>query len=639
MCIYFGGEWHTHRLSYFYASNNDMIKLVTLFLLAGMVVEAQQPLPIPLNIQSAYDKETRTHDGKPGKNYWQNSADYTLHINYNPDTRLLSGAEEITYTNNSPDTLSEIVFKLYPNVYQKGNTRDFKIQPGDLTDGVAVESILMEGITREAYINGTNMTIPYTKVLPRQSVRFSIQYHYTLNEHSHNRTGEVDKGSAFIAYFFPRIAVYDDIDGWNKNPYTGEQEFYNDFCNFNVSVTVPRDYLVWATGDLLNSEEVLNRQYVERLKAAEQKEERVFIVDETDLKNGAITKPGDTLTWKFKAENVVDVAFALSNHYVWNATSLVVDKKTGRRTRVDAVFNTEHKDYFEALEVAAKTVELMSDRFPHWPFPYNHETVFDGLDQMEYPMMVNDNPVPDRFDLITLADHEIFHTMFPFYMGINETKYGWMDEGWATLGEWLLSPMIDSTAVDDYGMDRYLLNAGKEIDAPIISLSTLLNDGAYVNNSYEKPAMGYLYVKEMLGDKLFLKALHYYIAQWHGKHPAPLDFFNCINTGSGKNLNWFWKNWFYEGGYPDLAINKVIQQGNTQKISISRKGNKMVPVEVIITYADGSTQTIRRSIAAWEKNNKTMTLTVSAPQKIKEITLGGRYIPDVNKTDNTWKAD
>ena len=615
-----------------------MKRILFLFLIINSNVFAQVQLPVPLNIKSTYEKGTRLVDGKPGKNYWQNKAEYTININFNPVTRAISGSEEIIYINNSPDTLNEIVFKLYPNIYKKGNVRDNPVEAVDLTNGVIIEAITIDEKTKTFSITGTNMFVPNTKVLPKQQIHFSVNYNYTLNQTSHMRTGEIDNGAAFIAYFFPRIAVYDDIDGRNKNPYLGSQEFYNDFCDFNLSVTVPDNYLIWATGDLQNCNEVLNTTYCERLHNAEQKDDIVFIVDENDLKEGNITKQNEFNTWKFSAKNVVDIAMAVSNHYVWNSTSLIVDKNTGRRTRVDAVFNTQHKDYFDAIDVSRKTVELMSYQFPKWPFPYNHETVFDGLDQMEYPMMVNDNPVSTKFDLITLADHEIFHTMFPFYMGINETKYGWMDEGWATIGEWLLSPVIDSTAIDDYGMARYEKNAGKEIDVPIIILTTLLSGDVFTNNSYEKPAMGYLYVKDLLGDQLFYKALHYYIQQWNGKHPMPLDFFNCINTGSGKNLNWFWKRWFYDAGYPDLAISKVIEKGNSKQIVIEIKSNKPQPIDLSITYADGSKQTIHRTIAVWEQDNKTVAVNFTSAKKIKKVRLGSLYIADANKKDNLWEA-
>ena len=627
-------------LSYFYPSINFMKIFLPLLCLFNVTVFAQIQLPVPLNIKSTYEKGNRTADGTPGKNYWQNTADYTININYNPGSRLISGSEEISYINNSPDALTEIVFKLYPNIYKKGNIRNMVVDAADLTDGVVIEKITIDGKENPGRIEitGTNMTLLNVKVLPKQSVHFFVQYHYFLNQTSHIRTGEIDNGAAFIAYFFPRIAVYDDIDGWNKNPYTGSQEFYNDFCQFNLSVTVPKDYLVWATGDLQNCNEVLNEKYCNRLHNAEQNDDIVFIVDSTDLAAGNSTAQNEFNTWQFKATNVVDIAFAISNHYVWNATSVMVDKKTGRRTRVDAVFNTQHKDYFDAIEVSRKTVELMSYQFPKWPYPYNHETVFDGLDQMEYPMMVNDNPVSTKFDLITLADHEIFHTMFPFYMGINETKYGWMDEGWATIGEWLLSPMIDSTAIDDYGMARYENNAGKETDVPVTALTTLLTGITLVNNSYEKSAMGYLYIKDLLGDDLFFKSLHYYIRQWNGKHPMPLDFFNCMNTGSGKNLNWFWKRWFYEAGYPDLAISKVVEKGNSKQIVVEMKGNKPLPIDINISYSDGSKQKIHRTIAVWEKNNKTVGINFIASKKIKKIELGSMYIPDVNKKDNLWIA-
>jgi aminopeptidase N len=152
-------------------------------------------------------------------------------------------------------------------------------------------------------------------------------------------------------------------------------------------------------------------------------------------------------------------------------------------------------------------------------------------------------------------------------MGINETKYGWMDEGWATIGEWLISPMIDTTIDDDYGIKSYEDHAGSEVDVPITTLTTLQNGSAMFLNSYVKPGLGYLYVKDYLGEDLFTKALHYYITQWQGKHPIPNDFFNCINTGSGKNLNWFWKSWFFDGGVPDLAIKDVKRKGKRNQTS------------------------------------------------------------------------
>jgi hypothetical protein len=615
-----------------------MKRICCLLLLVSNVAMAQVKLPITFDVQKLYDKGTRSVDGRPGKNYWQNTANYTIAVQYDPITRLVSGTEEISYVNNSPDNLRELIFKLYPNLYQKGNVRNMPVEAADLIDGVNIDKLAIDGVTKKQRIDGTNMMVGNLAIASEQTVKVTLQFSYTLNKGSHIRTGEIEEGAAFIAYFFPRIAVYDDLDGWNRQPYLGAQEFYNDFCNFDVSVTVPGDYLVWATGDLQNCTEVLNEPYCDRISKAEKSDEMVFIANEAEVKAGGITKKNTTNTWKFKATNVVDFVFALSNHYVWNASSVLVDSSTGRRTRVDALFNTKHGNYFDVIGYARKTVELMSFKFPKWPFPYSHISVFDGLDQMEYPMMVNDNPLENKHDDIELTDHEIFHTMFPFYMGINETKYGWMDEGWATIGEWLLSPMIDSTIKDDYGIVRTERSMGSESDVPVTALTTMLSGAASFTNSYPKPAFGYLFVKDMLGDELFFKSLHFYIQQWNGKHPLPHDFFNCINTASGKNLNWFWKKWFYENGYADLAINKVINTGSAKKIIIESKGNKPVPVHVVITFADGSTQTIHRSIAAWEKGNSTVQLAFNSTKKIKSVKLGDFYVPDFNKLDNVWEA-
>ncbi|MCC7377828.1 MAG: M1 family metallopeptidase, partial [Chitinophagaceae bacterium] len=522
---------------------------------------AQTTLPIPLNIQRAYDKGTRSMNGKPGKNYWQNHASYDIAVNFQPSTRLVSGTEEIKYTNNSPDTLKTVVFKLYPNIYKKGSPRLMNIHSDDVTDGVQIEKILADEETIDAkkyHIDATNMMVKIKPLAPGQTIKFTIGFSYTLNKKSHIRTGEVADGAYFIAYYFPRIAVYDDIDGWNMNPYLGTQEFYNDFCHFKTSITVPGNYIVWATGDLKNAADLFESKYLQRILQAQTGDAVIIIIDSNDVKTGGIVKPGNTHTWVFEADNVTDAVFALSNHYVWQSSSLVVDKATGRRTRVDAVFNPIHKDYFNVASDAHKTIEAMSYRFPKWPYPYSHETVFDGLDQMEYPMMVNDNPVEDRAESIELTTHEIFHTMFPFYMGINETKYGWMDEGWATIGEWLISPMIDSSIVDLYGVAPVENTAGNEIDMPIVTLTTQENGTAMFINSYPKPAMGYLFVKDMLGDDLFYKGLHNYFRNWAGKHPIPYDFFFSMNEGSGKNLDWFWKRWFFDDGVPDLAIAKVV---------------------------------------------------------------------------------
>lgn len=618
-------------------------KIVFIFLLlfAHSETNAQvQPLPTARNILPAYAKGTRSVSGKPGPNYWQNTALYKIDVKFDPTTRLVSGKVQINYKNNSPDTLRQIVFKLYPNLYKKSSVRSMPIaDTADLISGMSVSNIAVNNAAasqRQVRTSGTNMMLSGVKIAPKSNADLSMDFSYTLNENSHIRQGAVDSGAFFIAYFFPRIAVYDDVDGWNMLPYLGPQEFYNDFCTFEINITVPKDYVVWSTGDLTNCSEVLQPEFCRRIEQAENQEHALYIIDSNDLKNGNITKQQAENTWKFMANNVTDIAFALSNHYLWQSSSLVVDPKLKRRTRVDAVFNKIHKDYFLVQNDAWKTVESMSYRFPKWPFPYSHMTVFDGLDQMEYPMMANDNPVEDRAESIELTTHEIFHMMFPFYMGTNETKYGWMDEGWATIGEWLITPMIDSSIIDLYGIDRTSAMMGTEYDMPIATTLTTHTTGvtAFANN-YPKPALAYLYLKDMLGDSLFFKGLHTYIRNWNGRHPIPNDFFYSMNQGTGKDLNWYWKKWFFENGVVDLAIRSVTRKGTTNTITIYSKGDKPAPAHIEVTFADGSTQQLKRTAAVWEKT-KLHTIVMASKSPIVKAEIKYSHLSDADFSNNVW---
>ncbi|HWZ03434.1 MAG TPA: hypothetical protein VNX40_07445, partial [Mucilaginibacter sp.] len=284
---------------------------------AGINCYAQTLLPVPVNIQASYAKGTRSVTGEPGKNYWQNHADYTLKINFDPRTRLLNGTVSVDYINNSPDTLKGVDFKLYPNLYKKGSIRNMPVLPADVGDGVRIKQLSINQQKQDEKqwtIDGTNMSVKTPAILPKQSIHFDIAYSYTLNKTSHIRTGQVDSGAFFIAYFFPRIAVYDDIDGWNQQHYQGIQEFYNDFCHFNAEITVPGNYEVWATGNLKNAGEVLNDKFVKRLTDAAKDDKITDIFTEDDLKAGNITTNKTANTWKFDADSVTDLAFAISNH-------------------------------------------------------------------------------------------------------------------------------------------------------------------------------------------------------------------------------------------------------------------------------------------------------------------------------------
>ncbi|HEY4197688.1 MAG TPA: hypothetical protein VGM63_19240, partial [Mucilaginibacter sp.] len=283
-----------HFLYFSYSCVMDVFKKIplALALLWATSSLAQTSLPIPLNIQAAYNKGTRSINGTPGKNYWQNRPDYNIKVSFNPQSRVLDGTVDIDYTNNSPDTLYQVLFKLYPNLFKKGVVRAMPIRAEDITDGVKIKKISIdqqEQDTASLANDGTNMMIKVAGLLPKHTIHFTINYDYTLNKTSHIRTGQVDTGAFFIAYFFPRVAVYDDVDGWNMNPYRGSEEFYNDFCHFKAEITVPGNYQVWATGNLTNPAQVYTDRYVKRINDAGLSDKVTDIITIADLKEDNIS--------------------------------------------------------------------------------------------------------------------------------------------------------------------------------------------------------------------------------------------------------------------------------------------------------------------------------------------------------------
>lgn len=251
-----------------------------------------QSLPIPAEMKVAYSKGTRSLNGKPGVNYWQNQGDYDIHVAFSPLTNLLQGEETISYYNISPDTLSELIIRLYPDLYKRGIERLTNIAEEDLTNGVAIESLKIAGEmfdltdTTKALHKGTNLVVkPGSLILPHSKTNISVSWNYPVNTGSQQRTGRVDSTSYFIAYFFPRVAVYDDIDGWDSWSYNGTQEFYNDFGNFNIEISVPKNFVVWATGTNTNMEENLGERVLKKFKNASTSADIIHVIDSPIMLN------------------------------------------------------------------------------------------------------------------------------------------------------------------------------------------------------------------------------------------------------------------------------------------------------------------------------------------------------------------
>lgn len=613
------------------------------FIIAGLYSQSQ-PLPIPRNFIKAYEMGTRSPDGNPGPVYWQNRAEYEIDVTFNPADNKLSGRERIVYYNNSPDTLRSLFFHLYPNLYRKGVPLDYPLDPADQHNGVNINRMTINDNAldlspekKSVQIFNTLMVLRLEEsLLPSGSVSLAIDWDYPLNKGSHLRTGQVDATTWFIAYFYPHLCVYDDINGWDTAPYTGEQEFYNDFADYTLRITVPGDFLVWATGEWQNPDQILSETYLQRYLQSKGSDQIIPIVTAGDASRRITTK-GKSHTWEFKGENVTDVAFALSDHYLWDATSLVVDTVTGRRVRIAAAYNGDSKDFYQVCRIARSAIEKMSFYYPAVPFPFPCMTVFNGLSEMEYPMMVNDISLEDEHEVIALTVHEILHTYFPFYTGTNETKYAWMDEGLTTMGEYLVTSVVDTVHESEVMFTQaYNRSAGDDNDLPLFSTSNAMKGYPYWRNSYTKAAFFYLTLMDYLGKDRFLEALHAFVERWHGKHPTPFDFFYTFNDISGEDLSWLIRPWFFEFGYPDLGIDHVETNGDQAVIGMKKNGPFPVPVRLKVEFADGTVEKIHRDAGIWKDGKDLFEISIQSSKNIKNIELGDKEIPDTDMTNNSW---
>jgi len=607
------------------------------FLILGLQAGAQT-LTMPPEIQKAYANGTRSLNGKPGKKYWQNRGRYTISLTAMPPDNTIRGIEQITYFNNSPDTLGSLNMKLIVNVHRSGGRRG----AADTSAGIKVDEIMIRGVKTPWDNNEdttTNQLVNLPEpLMPHDSIKLDIAWHYSLS-HRPGREGIIDSTSYYIAYFYPRIAVYDDYKGWDTQPHTGSLEFYNDFNDYDVNVTVPKDFMVWATGTLQNPSEVLQPDVAERLKQSMTSDSTIHVAALQDWADKKVTAQNASDTWKWSANNVSDIAIGISDHYDWDAASVVVDDKTGRRVSMQAAFADSSQDFHHSVQFGRYSLAWFSNNWPGIPYPYPKSNAFQGFADMEYPMMINDSHTPDLVFAELVQDHEQAHTYFPFYMGTNESRYAFMDEGWATTFEYLIGISERGQEAADkfyksFRVSRWI-HGSHDKENPIITPSPDVTFGAG-NNAYGKPSLSYLALKDLLGDELFRKALHNYMDNWNGKHPIPWDYFYSMEKGSGQHLDWFFYNWFFTSGYIDLDLAKVDKTSKGYALDIKNIGGFAVPFDVIATYDDGSSESFHQTPLVWKSNQKEISVNIKTGKAVKTLNLEGGIFMDADEKDNTW---
>lgn len=625
------------------------------------ISRSQERLYMPLEFQKAYQNNTRSFDGKQGGNYWQNSSNYNIEVEVIPGSWKIRGKQTILFTNNSPDDLLEIVVKLYPNHYKKGGVRANQIPLINLTEGMVITNLkvgdnivpLNESTSTSNLAHATKQKKVKNKIvvdehstfiklelvkpiLSKSEITFSMEWTTEMPSVYVNKIGAYDLKSAFMGYWYPQIAVYDDIDGWDENEYTGAQECYTDFGDFNVKIKVPKGNYVFATGNLENPKEVLSYPEFLAYEKSKKNTEKIEVLDGVSKKN----KTDLYTVWEFKANNVRDFGFGVTNNFKWIANSIKINSKT---ISSNIVYDSKDDKYLkDLLSVQKKSIDFLSNNLPGVTYPYKSFTSFLGVpefDGMEFPMMANNGFSKREISNNLMTFHELSHTYFPHWVGINEVKYSWMEEGWATFltikfGEYLYK----GTKFENYQLKRairsYNNSAGQQGETPLFSPSNyMVIRNMHFQQSYRKPAFMYLALENLLGEKLFKTCLKEYINRWAEHHPTPYDFMFTFNDVSEQNLNWFWKTWVFDYGYADISI-KEIKEG---KLIIENIGGLPVPLTLKLNYAGGKTEIIKKTPQIWSSGKDNISIAILDMGNLVSVELITDSFPDVNHSNNALK--
>jgi len=584
----------------------------------------------------------RSAIGEPGPAYWQQRADYAIAVTLDTTARRVSGTVRIRYTNNSPDTLRFVWLQLDQNLYRPGSkgsalfAQDTRWGVRGFEGGYALSQVAVDGAPVTPRVDDTMMRIDLPQPLAPRGAQAAISLSYSFNvpEHGSDRMGR--DGSLYeIAQWYPRMAVYDDVRGWNTDPYLGQGEFYLEYGDIDYAVTAPAGYTIAGSGVLQNADDVLTAAQRERVARAAKASDQVAIITNSEAQ--ARVTPG-TKTWKFRAEHVRDVAWAGAPDFRWEATSW-------NGVLCQAYFQQERTrgSWDKAAEMTQWTIRTYSELF--FPYPYPQATSVAGpVGGMEYPMFVmveyGSNGDPDT--VFGTIDHEHGHEWYPMIVGSNERRYAWQDEGFNTyINAFSNERRYPGTNGYDgpmQGWHRVML-AGT--DTPLMTAPDQIDPAALGAIGYEKPALALLTLRNhVLGAETFDRAFREYTRRWAFKHPTPGDFFRTIENVSGRDLGWFWQGWWYTTTTLDLALASVETRGEGKErqfvLEVVRQTSQVFPVEVRLKYADGSTEDVSFPVDVWRQGRS---VTLSAPARGRVV--GARLwpdgtVPDWNAANDTW---
>lgn len=606
----------------------------------------------------------RSASGEPGPKYWQNRADYTISCSLDTAKNLVSGQVQISYTNNSPDKLKFLWLQLDQNIYRKDSRGSATTTEtggrwanANFTDGYVIKSISVAA-NGKAYApkyitNDTRMQVWLQDALQSTGGKLSltIQFEFTVPEYGTDRMGRLQTKNGMIyevAQWFPRMAVYDDIQGWNTLPYAGAGEFYLEYGDIDFTVSAPSDMIVTGSGELQNPQDCYTAEQLKRWEAARNSDKTVMIRSDKEVKDPNSRPKGASTSWHFKISNTRDVAWAASRSFIQDAAK--INLPSGKKCMAISVYPAESiakNGWQRSTEFTKASIEFYSSKW--YEFPYPAATNVAGIvGGMEYPGIVFCSSSSIGKDLWGVTDHEFGHTWFPMIVGSNERKYAWMDEGFNTFindgsteafnkGEFNQKNGFEDPSSPF--MTRYIFSEGMDglYNIPEVIQQSNLGIAAYM-----KPGLMLTTLRDaVLGKERFEAAFREYISRWAFKHPTPWDFFHTMENVSGEDLGWFWRAWVLNDWKLDLTVKEVAYKDEKPaegaEITIETLEKMPMPVTVLVKESNGKQHKIDLPVEIWQRGAE-WKFNVPTTSEITEVVLDpDKKLPEWNREDNTWK--
>jgi len=611
----------------------------------------------------------RSAAGEPGESYWQNRADYVIDASLDDKHNSINATATITYTNNSPQTLPYLWLQLDQNAFSEhSRALDSQLTVDSaeakaltkFTGGFQLKDVrIISGGDSRAKESDANFVVSDTRMqlllpealTPGKKISFKIKYSYTIPQYfyssfSANRTDilPTPNGPVYaIAQWYPRLCVLDDLEGWNTLPYLGQGEFYLEYGDFLVNLTLPSAYIVEASGELLNPEEVMTPQQLKRWVRAHNSEQKVYIREagEVTEKESRPSKPA--CTWKYKISNSRDFAWTASKSFVWEG--IRINLPSGKKAFGVSVYPPESKQpqgWERSSEYIKFSIEHFSEKWYEYPYPCA-VNVASNVDGMEYPGLVFCSEKDTGNAFWSVVKHELGHTWFPMIVGSNERKYAWMDEGLNVFINNLAEPYFNNGEFKGYLADelpfRYYFSDSL---VPVNTRPDVISGDDLFTTQYLKTAyLLRLLRNQVIGAERFDFAFKKYIHDWAFKHPTPWDFFNSINNSVGEDLTWFWKAMFLENYKLDQAVTGMTYVNNNPEegavVTITNLEKAAMPLEIEITTVRGKKENLIFPVEIWEHQERYVFKT-KTKEAIRSIVIDpGRIYPDCNRKNNTWK--